>query len=86
MARSTRHSPARHVDGGEDNARLSCDARPSRRGFLGVGATASVAAGLMVHSSVAAAEETRELRLGIVGCGGRGSGAANDSLTINARC
>ncbi len=55
----------------------------SRRQFLGAGAAASVASGLMVHSSVAAADEPRELRLGIVGCGGRGSGAANDSLTIN---
>jgi len=57
--------------------------RASRRGFLGAGTTASVAAGLMVHSSSAAAEEKRELRLGIVGCGGRGGGALNDSLTIN---
>ncbi len=57
--------------------------RESRRGFLGAGATASIAAGLMVHSSRAAAEEKRELRLGIVGCGGRGGGAINDSLTIN---
>jgi myo-inositol 2-dehydrogenase / D-chiro-inositol 1-dehydrogenase len=55
----------------------------NRRGFLGAGATASAA--LMVHSSVAAAEEPRELRLGIVGCGGRGAGAVNDSLTINSR-
>jgi myo-inositol 2-dehydrogenase/D-chiro-inositol 1-dehydrogenase len=53
----------------------------SRRGFLGAGAT--LGAGLMVHSSPAAAEETRELRLGIVGCGGRGSGAVNDSLLAN---
>jgi predicted dehydrogenase len=37
----------------------------------------------MVHSSVAAAEEPRPLRLGIVGCGGRGAGAINDSLSIN---
>ncbi len=37
----------------------------------------------MVHSSRAANEETQELRLGIVGCGGRGTGAINDSLTIN---
>lgn len=37
----------------------------------------------MVHSSLVAAEETRELRLGVIGCGGRGSGAINDSLTIN---
>jgi predicted dehydrogenase len=44
---------------------------------------ASLAAGAMVHSSIGAAEQTAELRLGIVGCGGRGTGAANDSLSIN---
>jgi predicted dehydrogenase len=53
----------------------------SRRKLLGAGVAAS--AGLMVHSSVEAADEPRELRLGIVGCGGRGSGAVNDSLSIN---
>ena len=57
--------------------------RSNRRGFLSTGASASLAAGLMVHSSRAAAKETSDLRLGIVGCGGRGSGAVNDSLTIN---
>jgi len=62
---------------------MSERSRPSRRGFLGTGVTASLAAGLMVHSSQAATSETSELRLGIVGCGGRGSGAASDSLTIN---
>jgi myo-inositol 2-dehydrogenase/D-chiro-inositol 1-dehydrogenase len=56
---------------------------PSRRGFLGTGAAASLAAGLMVHSSQAAAAETSELKLGIVGCGGRGTGALDDSLSIN---
>jgi myo-inositol 2-dehydrogenase/D-chiro-inositol 1-dehydrogenase len=55
----------------------------SRRGFLGAGATASLAAGLMVHSSRASAQETSELRLGIIGCGGRGTGAVDDSLSIN---
>jgi myo-inositol 2-dehydrogenase/D-chiro-inositol 1-dehydrogenase len=59
------------------------DQTATRRGFLGTSAAASLASGLMVHSSVAAAEEVRELRLGIVGCGGRGSGAVNDSLSIN---
>lgn len=54
----------------------------SRRRFLG-GSAASVAAGCFVHTSTAAAETPRELRLGIVGCGGRGSGAVNDSLSIN---
>jgi predicted dehydrogenase len=57
--------------------------RAGRRGFLGTGAAASLAAGLMVHSSQAAAAETSELRLGIVGCGGRGIGALDDSLSIN---
>jgi predicted dehydrogenase len=42
-----------------------------------------MAAGLMVHGARASAEEQRELRLGIVGCGGRGAGAVNDSLSIN---
>ena len=52
-----------------------------RRAVLGAGV--SLSAGLMVHSSVAAADEPRKLRLGIVGCGGRGSGAVNDSLSVN---
>jgi len=57
--------------------------RPSRRRLLGASAAASVGAGLMVHSSRAAADERRPLRLGIVGCGGRGAGAIQDSLSIN---
>ena len=52
-----------------------------RRAF--VSATAAGGAAVMVHSSRAAAEERREVRLGIVGCGGRGSGAVHDSLSIN---
>jgi myo-inositol 2-dehydrogenase/D-chiro-inositol 1-dehydrogenase len=55
----------------------------SRRDFLGAGATASLAAGLMVHSSRVSAGQTSELRLGIIGCGGRGTGAVDDSLSIN---
>ena len=55
----------------------------SRRSFVSAAAAGGVAAGLMVHSSRASAEESRPLRLGIIGCGGRGSGAINDSLTIN---
>jgi len=54
-----------------------------RRDFLSTGATASLAAGLMVHSSGAAAAETSELRLGIIGCGGRGTGAAAQALTAD---
>ena len=44
---------------------------------------ASLAAGLGFHSSAAAGESIREVRMGIIGCGGRGSGAVNDSLSIN---
>ncbi|MFM1904362.1 MAG: Inositol 2-dehydrogenase/D-chiro-inositol 3-dehydrogenase [Planctomycetota bacterium] len=55
--------------------------RTSRRSFLATGATAT--AGLMVHSSTPAAEDTRLLKLGIVGCGGRGTGALDDSFTAN---
>lgn len=58
--------------------------RVSRRSFVSAtSAAGGVAAGLMVHSSLPAAETPRELRLAIIGCGGRGSGALNDSLTIN---
>jgi len=50
-----------------------------RRAFV----ASSAAAALMVHSSLAAAAEVRELGIGVIGCGGRGSGAINDSLSIN---
>ncbi len=56
-------------------------ARISRRMFSR--GTAAGAAAMMVHSSLAADSETRELRIGVIGCGGRGSGAINDSLSIN---
>ncbi len=56
---------------------------PTRRTVLGAGVAASVASGLMVHSSRAAGAEAREIRLGLVGCGGRGGGAIQNSLTIN---
>jgi myo-inositol 2-dehydrogenase/D-chiro-inositol 1-dehydrogenase len=61
----------------------TANATTSRRGFLGTTAAASAALSTMVHSSTAKAEETRELRIAVVGCGGRGSGAIDDSLSIN---
>jgi myo-inositol 2-dehydrogenase / D-chiro-inositol 1-dehydrogenase len=54
-----------------------------RRGFLGTTAGAAATASLMVHSSVEAQEEKQKLRIGVIGCGGRGSGAINDSMSIN---
>jgi len=47
-------------------------------------AVASLAASTMVHSATAAKAEPRPLRLAVIGCGGRGTGAINDSLTINS--
>jgi len=52
----------------------------SRRSFTA--AAAATLSTTMVHSSLAAAD-ARELRIGVIGCGGRGSGAINDSLSIN---
>ncbi|MBX3422829.1 MAG: Gfo/Idh/MocA family oxidoreductase [Pirellulaceae bacterium] len=54
----------------------------NRRNFLNTTAGAGAAA-LMVHSSVAAQEKQHTLRIGVVGCGGRGTGAVDDSLSIN---
>lgn len=58
----------------------------SRRSFLAsTSAAGGIAAGVMVHSSLAAAETSQELRIAVIGCGGRGSGAVSDSLSINDR-
>jgi len=43
-------------------------------------ATAGVSAGLMASGNFAYADGTDSIRLGLVGCGGRGTGAANDSV------
>jgi predicted dehydrogenase len=63
----------------------------SRRGFLRAGlATSAIAASTMAGTSrLSAAEESSSrkadgpVRIALVGCGGRGTGAINDSLTIN---
>ena len=52
----------------------------SRRSFTA--AAAATLSTTMVHSSLTAAD-ARELRIGVIGCGGRGGGAINDSLSIN---
>lgn len=58
---------------------VSCST--NRRKFLATTTTATAAT--MVHTSTAKAQEKLEIRIGIVGCGGRGKGALNDSLSIN---
>lgn len=55
----------------------------NRRGFLGTTIGTAAAASVMVHSSLPACEEKQLIRVGVVGCGGRGTGAIGDSLNIN---
>jgi len=62
------------------------DAHPNRRTFLmqGAGATAAVAAAATLDlASVAHAAGSDRLRVGLVGCGGRGTGAAEQALTAD---
>lgn len=87
-------SPARPVSADCTAAPVTPDTDPStlerahstaasRRSFLGASAAATAALSSMVHTSTARAEETQEVRIAVVGCGGRGSGAILDSLNIN---
>ena len=56
----------------------------NRRSFISSTAAASLATSTMVHSATAAKSDPRPLRLAVIGCGGRGRGAIDDSLTINS--
>src|SRR5690242_16957192 len=52
---------------------------PSRRDFLQTSATAGAAA-LLATGNYAFAQGSGKIRIGLVGCGGRGSGAAVQAL------
>lgn len=54
--------------------------RTSRRAFLAGGAAAAAAAAAMRHAPAAYANESGELRVGLIGCGSRGTGAARQAL------
>ncbi len=54
----------------------------TRRRFLG-SSVAAASLATMVHTSSASTQETQQVNIGIVGCGGRGMGAIDDSLSIN---
>jgi predicted dehydrogenase len=64
---------------------MSDTAAPSRRNFLQTSATVGAAAvgALAVPKSVHAAGADETLRVGLVGCGGRGMGAATDALAAD---
>lgn len=59
---------------------------PSRRSFLKTASAAGVA-GVITAPSItrgADAPDNRKLKIGLVGCGGRGSGAASDAMTADS--
>jgi predicted dehydrogenase len=62
--------------------------RNSRREFLKTSTTATVAAGLasslIIPQTVHAAGTDETLRIGLIGCGGRGQGAVKDALAADA--
>src|SRR4051812_38794668 len=55
---------------------------PSRRSFLQSSAAAAVAGGVLLPTTARAAGSD-VLRVGLVGCGGRGSGAAVNALSAD---
>lgn len=59
--------------------------QPSRRNFLKTsGTVAAAGATLSSIATGAHADEDNEIQLALVGCGGRGTGAATNALTIDA--
>jgi predicted dehydrogenase len=59
-------------------------AEASRRGFLKTGVTASALAATLPISRSAWAQGSDTIRLGLIGCGGRGTGAAGQALDTNS--
>ncbi|MFN9625790.1 MAG: Gfo/Idh/MocA family protein [Planctomycetota bacterium] len=60
------------------------NAEASRRGFLKTGVTASALAATLPISRSAWAQGSDTIRLGLIGCGGRGTGAAGQALDTNS--
>jgi myo-inositol 2-dehydrogenase / D-chiro-inositol 1-dehydrogenase len=56
------------------------DSGPSRRDFLKTAAGAGAAAALMASGNYAFAQGSGQIKVGLIGCGGRGTGAAADAL------
>ena len=62
---------------------LNESARPSRRGFIQAAGAASVLAGVTVpHVFAKEGKDIGTIQLALVGCGGRGGGAASDALHV----
>lgn len=59
---------------------------PSRRDFLKTSAASTVALGMMTGNARVHAAEENMLKIGLVGCGGRGTGAVRDVMAADANC
>lgn len=72
-------------DSADQSSKNTASPNTDRRNFLRSTAAASTVAAMTASSMVHSAEPLKKetVNLGIVGCGGRGSGAINDSLSIN---
>jgi len=68
-----------------ESGKLPEGARTSRREFLKVAATAvsGAALGSLALGTVAHAAGSDVIKIGVVGCGGRGNGAAMDALSVD---
>jgi myo-inositol 2-dehydrogenase / D-chiro-inositol 1-dehydrogenase len=53
----------------------------TRRDFLKASATASATGALLASGNYAFAQGSGKIRVGLIGCGGRGTGAANDCIS-----
>ncbi len=77
-----------HRSTSQTDSRHAASNDPSRRDFLRTGTVAALASGLGAHAAFgddqqAAKSANDTVNIGLIGCGGRGGGAANDNLTIN---
>jgi predicted dehydrogenase len=57
---------------------------PSRRSFLKSAAAVSAVSSIAAPGIVLGNPDSRKLKIGLVGCGGRGSGAAGDAMTADS--
>ncbi len=65
----------------------SSTSSPNRRTFLKAGGTAAVAASTISFPTVTFGKpDSRKLKIGFIGCGGRGTGAINQALTADSNC
>jgi len=65
----------------------SSSSSSNRRTFLKAGGTAAVAASTISFPSVTFGKpDSRKLKIGFIGCGGRGTGAAVQALTADSNC